>query len=156
MLVNRIFFISSFAEALTKRVSEGQLSPYSVVKYGNFPLRLTTRQKCSLLPLLFKLELGLPGGASGKTHLPTQKTWDKGLSPGLGRSHREGHSNTFQYSCLENPMDRGIWQATQSIGLTSGKRQNYRGRREISGWQGLEGVEARRADHKVTEGNSSG
>ena len=107
MLVNRIFFISSFAEALTKRVSEGQLSPYSVVKYGNLPLRLTTRQKCSLLPLLFKLVLGFPGGASGKTHLPMQKTWDKGLSPGLGRSHKEGHSNTLQYSCLENPMDRG-------------------------------------------------
>ena len=31
---------------------------------------------------------------------------------GLGRSSREGHGNPLQYSCLENPMDRGAWQAT--------------------------------------------
>ena len=32
-------------------------------------------------------------------------------SLGWGRSSGEGHSNTLQYSCLENPMDRGVWQA---------------------------------------------
>ena len=31
---------------------------------------------------------------------------------GLGRSPAEGNDNTLQYSCLENPMDRGAWQAT--------------------------------------------
>ena len=31
---------------------------------------------------------------------------------GLGRSPGEGHGNLLQYSCLENPMDRGAWQAT--------------------------------------------
>ena len=31
---------------------------------------------------------------------------------GSGRSHGEGHGNPLQYSCLENPMDRGAWQAT--------------------------------------------
>ena len=31
--------------------------------------------------------------------------------PGLGRSPGEGHGNLPQYSCLENPMDRGAWQA---------------------------------------------
>ena len=30
--------------------------------------------------------------------------------PGLGRSPGEGHSNPLQYSCLENPMDRGAWR----------------------------------------------
>ena len=30
--------------------------------------------------------------------------------PGLGRSPREGNGNPLQYSCLENPMDRGFWQ----------------------------------------------
>ena len=35
-----------------------------------------------------------------------------GLNPGLGRSAGGGNSNLFQYSCLENPMDRGAWQAT--------------------------------------------
>ena len=37
---------------------------------------------------------------------------DVGLIPGLGRSPGVGNSNTFQYSCLENLMDRGAWQAT--------------------------------------------
>ena len=35
-----------------------------------------------------------------------------GLIPELGRSSGEGNGNPLQYSCLENPMDRGVWQAT--------------------------------------------
>ena len=35
-----------------------------------------------------------------------------GLIPGLGRSPGGGHGNPLQYSCLENPMDRGAWQDT--------------------------------------------
>ena len=38
------------------------------------------------------------------------------LIPGLGRAPRGGHGNPLQYSFLENPMDRGAWQAIQSIG----------------------------------------
>ena len=34
-----------------------------------------------------------------------------GLIPGWGRSPGEGNGNPFQYSCLENPMDRRAWQA---------------------------------------------
>jgi len=41
---------------------------------------------------------------------------DTGLIRSLGRSPGEGHGNPLQYSCLENPMDRGAWQAT-STGL---------------------------------------
>ena len=37
---------------------------------------------------------------------------DLGSSPGLGRSPGEGNDNPLQFSCLENPMDRGAWQAT--------------------------------------------
>ena len=37
---------------------------------------------------------------------------DTGLIPGLGRSSGGGNGNPLQYSCLENPMDRGAWQAT--------------------------------------------
>ena len=36
---------------------------------------------------------------------------DSGLIPRLGRSPGGGHGNPVQYSCLENPMDRGAWQA---------------------------------------------
>ena len=37
---------------------------------------------------------------------------DVGSIPGPGRSPGEGHGNPLQYSCLENPLDRGAWQAT--------------------------------------------
>ena len=43
-----------------------------------------------------------------------QETWvrDLGSIPGLGRFPGEGNGNPLQYSCLENPMGRGVWQAT--------------------------------------------
>ena len=37
---------------------------------------------------------------------------DEGSTPGLGRSPGGGHGNPLQYSCLENPMDRGAWRVT--------------------------------------------
>ena len=37
---------------------------------------------------------------------------DPGSIPGLGRSPGKGNGNPLQDSCLENPMDRGAWQAT--------------------------------------------
>ena len=37
---------------------------------------------------------------------------DVGLIPGSGKSPGKGQSNPLQYCCLENPMDRGAWQAT--------------------------------------------
>ena len=40
------------------------------------------------------------------------KEGDVGSIPGLGRSSEEGNGNSFQYSGLENPIDRGAWQAT--------------------------------------------
>ena len=57
--------------------------------------------------------VGFPDGASG-IELPdiAGDIRDAGLIRGLGRSPREGHSNPFQYSCLENPMDGGACQAT--------------------------------------------
>ena len=36
---------------------------------------------------------------------------DMSLTPGLGRSPPGGHGHPLQYSCLENPMDRGAWWA---------------------------------------------
>ena len=37
---------------------------------------------------------------------------DVGLISGSGKSSGEGNGNLLQYSCLENPMDRGVWRAT--------------------------------------------
>ena len=52
---------------------------------------------------------GFPGGSVGKEF--TCKVGNLGSIPGLGRSPGGRHSNPLQYSCLENPMDRGAWQA---------------------------------------------
>ena len=53
---------------------------------------------------------GFPGGSVLK-NLPANAE-DTSLIPGPGRSPGGGNGNTLQYSCLENPMDRGAWQAT--------------------------------------------
>ena len=56
--------------------------------------------------------LGFPGGAVVKNPPPNAiDTGDAGLIPELGRSPAKGNGNPLQYSCLENPMDRGTWQA---------------------------------------------
>ena len=44
-------------------------------------------------------------------NLPTRQE-EAGSVPGSGRSPGEGNGNPFQYSCLENSMDRGAWKAT--------------------------------------------
>ena len=54
--------------------------------------------------------LGLPWWLSGKEF--TCNARDPGLIPELGRSPAGRHGNPLQYSCLENPMDRGAWLAT--------------------------------------------
>ena len=53
--------------------------------------------------------LGWFGSSSGKESACNAR--DLGLIPGLGRSPGGGHGNTLQYSCLENPIDRGAWGA---------------------------------------------
>ena len=50
------------------------------------------------------------GGSHGKEF--TCNVGDPSSIPVLGRSPGEGNDNPFQYSCLENPMNRGAWQAT--------------------------------------------
>ena len=54
--------------------------------------------------------LRLPRWLSGKES--ACQAGDVGSIPGSGRSPGGGHGNPFQYSCLENPMDRGAWWAT--------------------------------------------
>ena len=51
-----------------------------------------------------------PGGSDGKVSVYNAE--DLGSIPGWGRSPGEGNGNPLQYSCLENPMDRGARQAT--------------------------------------------
>ena len=53
------------------------------------------------------IESVIPGGSDGKESAYN----DPGSIPESGRVPREGNENPLQYSCLENSMDRGAWQA---------------------------------------------
>ena len=53
---------------------------------------------------------GFPGGSVLKN--PPARSGDPGSIPGSGRSPEEWNGYPLQYSCLENPMDRGAWQTT--------------------------------------------
>ena len=54
--------------------------------------------------------MGFPGGSMIK-NLPAN-AGDSGSIPGSGRSLEEGNGNSLQYSCQENAMNSGAWQAT--------------------------------------------
>ena len=62
----------------------------------------------------------LPSGSDDKESVCNAR--DPGSSPEWGRSPGEGNGNPFQYSCLENSMDRGAWQATV-YGVTKSRTQ---------------------------------
>ena len=67
---------------------------------------------------------GFPGGSVVK-NLPVN-AGDVGLIPGSGRSLGEGNGNPLQYSCLENPPDRGAWWATvQGVAGVRNYHQSY-------------------------------
>ena len=54
--------------------------------------------------------LGFPGGSVVNICMPMQETWVRS-PPRVGRSPGEANGNPLQYSCLENPMDGGGYQA---------------------------------------------
>ena len=65
---------------------------------------------------------GLPGGSDGKESAYNAE--DLGLILGQGRTPREGNDNLLQYSCLENPLDRGaswaiVHEVAKSLSLLS-------------------------------------
>ena len=80
--------------------------------------RWTTREDIVLRPAIPKFRVLLCPNASQVAlvikNLPANAgdTGDMGSIPGLGRYPGGGNGHLFQYSCLENSMDRGAWQAT--------------------------------------------
>ena len=71
-----------------------------------FPVGSTYEYNC------FKHSWLRPGDSVGKeSSCGTGDAGSVGSIPGLGRSPGGGHGNPLQYSCLENPMHRGAWQA---------------------------------------------
>ena len=72
--------------------------------------------------------LGFPGGASGKEPACQYRRHKRrGFDPWVGKIPGEGNGNPLQYSCLENPMDRGAWQTT-----VQGLAKNRTGLKQLS------------------------
>ena len=63
--------------------------------------------------MLGSICMGFPGGSDGKEF--TCSAGIVGSVSGLGRSPGGGHGNPLQYSCLENPVDRGACRATVPV-----------------------------------------
>ena len=70
----------------------------------------TDEERQTLARTISATDLVFPSGSDGKES--ACKAGDLGSTPGLGRSPGGGNGNRFQYSCLENPVDRGAWWAT--------------------------------------------
>ena len=60
--------------------------------------------------MVLNISVGFPGGSDGKE--PACNSGDPDSIPESGRSPGKGKGNPLQYSCLENPMNRGDWWAT--------------------------------------------
>ena len=84
-------------------------------EFYSFPWPLTTVKSFIKLPTglfdgSYSEERGFPRRSVGKESVCI--AGDPGLILGSGRSPGEGNGNLLQYSCLENPVNRGAWQAT--------------------------------------------
>ena len=100
-----ISFYNNIADHAAKRQA-ASVSPVFTIAQIDKPNIYT------LLSYLYSLfhPSGFPGGSEVKAS--ACNVGDLGLIPGSGRSPGEGNGNSLQYSCLENPMDRGAWWAT--------------------------------------------
>ena len=86
-------------------VNNGQKTFFSLILFS-IGIIYTHTQVLLFLSVWY---MGFPGGLDGKES--TCNVRDLGLIPGSGWSPEGGHGNPLQYSCLENPMDRGAWWA---------------------------------------------
>ena len=78
--------------------------------YSGSVVVLAARAGCSHELVTVIITVGFLGGSVVKN--PPVNAGDVGSVPGEGRSPGGGNGNPLQYSCLENPMDRGAWRAT--------------------------------------------
>ena len=95
--------------------SDGKDSACNVEDLGSVPGSKRFPGEGIGYPLIF---LDFPGGSHGKES--ACNAGDRGSIPGLGRSPGKRNGNPLQYSCLENSMDRGTYQAIVH-GITKGQ-----------------------------------
>ena len=96
----------SFSASTRTRQGHAAISMSSSV----FPTITSSSHQSSL-----DLSMGFPGSSGGKES--ACNAGDTGSIPGSGRSPGGGNVNPFQFSCLENPMDRGAWWDHQCYSL---------------------------------------
>ena len=72
---------------------------------------ISSLEKYLLKSLVIKITSVIFPGSSVVKNLPAN-AGDVNLNPASGKLPGEGNGNPLQYSCLENPMDRGAWRAT--------------------------------------------
>ena len=72
--------------------------------------RMSTEPQNGSCRIQLSLPESFPDSSDGKESAGNVR--DLGSIPGLGRSPGGRHGNPLQYSCLENPTDRGAWRAT--------------------------------------------
>ena len=77
---------------------------------GKSPVAQMSHHACQISFIWNQTLYYFPGGSDGKAS--AYSAGDLGSNPGSGGSPGEGNDNPLQYSCLENPMHGGAWQAT--------------------------------------------
>ena len=95
-----------------------------ILKYATTDKTLVVLQFCHYILIkedrLNEFIGGFPAGSNGKES--ACKAGDAGSVPALGGSPGEAHGDSLQYSCLENPVDRGAWWAIVHRFAKSGTR----------------------------------
>ena len=98
------------SESESHSVVSHSLQPQGKYSPWNSPGQNTGGGNLSLFQQIFptqELSQGLPDGTDGK--VSAYNVGDLGSIPGSGRAPGEENGNPLQYSCLENPTDRGVW-----------------------------------------------
>ena len=105
--------LSSMCSGIRDRSSDSGSATY--LTFGKF-----IRSHCFLI---YFFKTCFPGGSEGKES--ACNAGDQSLIPEWGRYPREGNGNPLQYSCLENPMDRGAWRTAVHRISKSRTRASY-------------------------------
>ena len=100
-----------------------------MVNAGTLPKVTKLSKSVTLFLLGVGYTEGFPDGSDGKEF--SCNAGDQGLIPGSERSPGEGNDYPLQYSCLENPMDRGDWQAMGYIGRGEKKRKKVEEKEQV-------------------------
>jgi len=103
-------FLIPYIEINSKLIKGLNIKPETINLSEEYTGRTLFDINCSDIFICLLVQRNhFPGGSDGKAS--AYNVGDPSLIPVSGRSPGEGNNNPLQYSCLENPMDRGVWLA---------------------------------------------